>query len=232
MLPPIEQLIKLRLERDCAALVEVCRSYYQSKQASRNDTDEFVRTRLPPEPPSAAEPVILELIAAFDAAPTDRARLIAGEDLADAVVRYAVSGDIRDRTPPTDQVESFYDMGSFHPRVCDRCDRRRGFFPIDGQDLCAHCAFPTGVSNNPGGTMEPEEIIAKVKAIMAEMLERDVADFDDDATFKALEIGSIDRANLAETIDEEFGVVFDDEEMYSFDTIGGFCRSVAARVNS
>ncbi len=137
---PLEARMKVRLERDSVPLVSACREYYDRLKVGRED--EVIVDLLGPSESTRAEAAIRELLAAFDSCSGLSDQLVAAEDLADAVVRFVNAREIRDRTPPSDSVEFFYDIGSMDDVSCTQCSGRLGFFHIEDQRLCAHCAQP------------------------------------------------------------------------------------------
>lgn len=79
--------------------------------------------------------------------------------------------------------------------------------------------------------MSPEEIVAKVKALMVEILQEDEAELGDSVTFRSLGADSLDLVNLVESLQEEFKIAIEDEEIDSATTIGDFCQLVAFKVH-
>ena len=79
--------------------------------------------------------------------------------------------------------------------------------------------------------MSPEEIVAKVKAFMADILLEEETELGDSVTFRSLAPDSLNLVNLAESLQEEFDIVIEDEELEDVATIGDFCQLVVAKVN-
>ena len=73
------------------------------------------------------------------------------------------------------------------------------------------------------------EQVEKVVVASLEEFGADAADINRDATFEKLDIDSLDLAELAQIVEEEFGVELKSDDIKSIKTVGSAIDLIAAR---
>lgn len=104
---------------------------------------------------SPAEEEVVVMIAAkveaYQQATDRRSQLLTAEDLADIILAFVNTPEqrLRPRTPPTDAVEFYYEIGGGDQ--CSACHNRFGFVSLPGRqdELCAHCYYQALDASSP-----------------------------------------------------------------------------------
>jgi acyl carrier protein len=76
-----------------------------------------------------------------------------------------------------------------------------------------------------------KETIEKTIADALEKVGADPGDIRPDATFEALDVDSLDLVEVAQVVDEEYGVEIRGEDAQGFETVGDAVEFVAARAS-
>jgi acyl carrier protein len=79
-------------------------------------------------------------------------------------------------------------------------------------------ALPTRYAK--GVYMNREEILKKVKSLVAETLELDESDIQETTAYKDLGADSFDLLELVTAIEDEFGITMNEDSVASIETVG------------
>ncbi len=76
-----------------------------------------------------------------------------------------------------------------------------------------------------------KESVERTIADALEQVGADAEEIKPDATFEALDVDSLDLVEVAQVVDEEYGVEIRGEDAQKFETVGDAVDFVAARVS-
>ena len=82
------------------------------------------------------------------------------------------------------------------------------------------------------GTITTDAVHARVAEAIASFGDAEVADVTSDATFEALDIDSLDLAELAQIVEEEFGVRLESSDVVEFKTVGDAVELIVAKASA
>ena len=81
---------------------------------------------------------VAELVDRFEQGQDRDQQLLLAEDLADLLVELIETRELATRTPPSDSVENFYDIGGGHYE-CSDCGKRLAVVFLSAAEVCVHC---------------------------------------------------------------------------------------------
>ena len=81
------------------------------------------------------------------------------------------------------------------------------------------------------GTITTEAVMARVTEAISSFGDVEASDVTAEATFEALDIDSLDLAELAQIVEEEFGVRLESTDVAEFKTVGDAVDLIVAKAS-
>jgi acyl carrier protein len=79
-------------------------------------------------------------------------------------------------------------------------------------------------------TISTEQVEARVIELIRSFVDDPTVEVAPQSTFEALDVDSLDLAELAQVVEEEYGVVLKGDDMKNLQTVGSAIRLIAARL--
>lgn len=68
--------------------------------------------------------------------------------------------------------------------------------------------------------MDRDQVLQKVSASIAEVMDLDADTIDETTSFKAIEADSLDRIEIITDLEDQLGIVVDDDDLDEIETVG------------